>query len=148
MVVLYPALIISFLGSSYKVVPMLWATPTVPSHALITLIRDNNLSMFKTLTLSVPIPRISFSLIFGYSRIPLTLRKVTIPVTEVLPSPVGLLVPRPTNCNKLVEIPTLYDPSISAEVVDNPETDIISLGKKLWGFAHQPIQSPFAFSTG
>ena len=63
--------------------------------------------MFKTLTLSVPIPRISFSLIFGYSRIPLTLRKVTIPVVLVLPSPAGLLVPTPTKCNKLVEIPTL-----------------------------------------
>ena len=63
--------------------------------------------MFNTLTLSVPIPRISFSLISGYSRIPLTLRKVTIPVTEVEPNPVGLLVPRPTNSNLLVVIPTL-----------------------------------------
>ena len=82
-----------------------WETPTVPSTALITLILDVCGSTFNTLILSVPIPRISFSLIVGYERSPLTLKWVTIPVAAVVPTPT-VLVPIPTNLKWLVGIPT------------------------------------------
>ena len=56
---------VSFLGTSYSLVVTVCAELTVPSTALITLILESLLSTLRTWTLSVPIPKRSFSLIAG-----------------------------------------------------------------------------------
>ena len=63
-VVLNPLLIVSLLGCSVMIEPIVCIPPTVPSTDLRTLNLELFLSIFKTLTLSVPIPRISFGTIF------------------------------------------------------------------------------------
>ena len=40
-------------------------------------------------------------------------------------------------------MPTLYEPSISDEVVDNPEITNVSLLLKLWGLSEKITYSPF-----
>ena len=55
--------------------------------------------MFNTLTCSVPIPKISFSLIVNGSKSPTKLKKVTIPVVEIPDTSVN-------NLNFSVFIPT------------------------------------------
>ena len=58
------------------------------------------------------------------------LKKVTIPVTPTVPIPEDV-VPTPLRARTFDEIPTLYEPSISDEVVDNPEIINVSLLLKL-----------------
>ena len=61
-------------------------TPTTPFWDLKTLNLEDLLSMFKTLTVSVPIVKISFSWIWGYSKLLVeTSIKVTIPVALTVP---------------------------------------------------------------
>jgi hypothetical protein len=56
------------------------------------------------------------------------------------------VLPTPAIVNLFVWIPALYVPSIPEEVVDNPETEIISRFSKLWGLSakikYSPLDSP------
>ena len=78
----------------------------MPSTALITLILDNFLSTLRTCTFSVPMPRISFSLIAGYPIFPVTSKVVTIPVTPSVPRPDDV-EPTPLKVRIFDEIPTV-----------------------------------------
>ena len=104
------------------------AAPVVPFCALKTLTLENTSSTFNTFTCSVPIPRISFGLIF--LRLPPILKKVTKPVTEVF-STETVVVPIPVIAKASVVIPALYAPSNPEEVVDKPEITTSSFDLKL-----------------
>ena len=67
-----PELIVNFLGISYKMSVTLCEDPTVPLIPLKTLILEDFVSTLSTFILSVPIPKTSFSRIFGYFKFPAT----------------------------------------------------------------------------
>ena len=73
---------------------------------------------------------------------PVTLKKVTIPVTPAVPIPEEV-VPTPLRARTFDEIPTLYDPSILDDVVDKPEIVKVSLLLKLCGLSEKITYSPF-----
>ena len=83
----------------------------------------------------------SFDLIVGNVKLPQTLRCVTIPVAPSVPIATAV-VPTPAKNNLLEVIPTLYVPSISEEVVDNPVTLTISLLVQLYGSDDKTVYSP------
>ena len=112
--------------------PIVCIPPTVPSTDLRTLNLELFLSIFKTLTLSVPIPRISFGTMFDPSKLEETLKKVTIPVADVAPIATPV-VPTPTNEKDSLETPIEYFPSILDEVVEILPTLTISRSLKLCG---------------
>ena len=130
--VLNPGLIVNLLGSSDRIEPIVWIAPTVPSTALRTLNLELFVSTFKTFTLSVPIPKISFGTIFEPIRLEDTLKKVTNPVMFVFPTATPV-VPIPTIENLSLETPIVYVPSIFDEVVEIPVILTISNDAKLCG---------------
>ena len=71
-----------------------------------TLNLEFSLSTFKTFTCSVPIPRISFGIIFESSKLEDTLKNVTNPVILVSPTATPI-VPNPTIANFSLETPTV-----------------------------------------
>ena len=87
-----------------KIFPKLCAVLTLLRERKI-LSLDWSLSTFKTLTCSVPIPKIVFGTTLSKS--PPTLTKVTIPVTPSDPIPEDV-VPIPIKDNVIVDRPTLY----------------------------------------
>ena len=136
---LNPDLNFSLLESSITSRPVVWATAIVPSCALKILILENSVSTFRTFTLSVPIPRISFSLI--EARGPVRDTKVTNPVIAESFRAMEVL-PNPTVLSLALEIPASYEPSSPEEVVERPETLIISLCANPVGFAARAMYSP------
>ena len=52
------------------------------------------------------------------------------------------IVPTPTIDSLFVFMPTLYDPSIPEDVVDNPEIEIVFKFSKLWGLSEKTKYSP------
>ena len=84
---------------------MVWEEPVVPSASLRTRILELTLSTFNTFIFSSPVIKMSFSLILKGDRSPVTLKKVTIPVTDV--SPIATpVVPTPANASLFDWIPT------------------------------------------
>ena len=86
------------------------------------------MSTFRTLTLSVPIPRISFGCIFVPTKLPDTEKYVTKPVTEVLPTAILVPMPLPTSLNVSLETPIKWEPSRFVEILDTP----VILTKSKW----------------
>ena len=119
----------------------MWTAPTVPSIALKTLNLEFERSTFNTLTLSVPIPKISLGTTFD-PNISETYKKVTIPVTAGAPRATPV-VPTPTKEKDSLATPTLYEPSIFEEVVEIAPTLIISSGLKLCGEDDSKVYVPF-----
>ena len=103
-VVTIPALIVITRGWTVAIEVTVCRDPTVPSIALNALILLNPFSTFKTLILSVPTPRISFSLI--KSKLPFKLKNVIIPVLDVFCTET-VVVPIPDKENVVVVIPAL-----------------------------------------
>ena len=62
---------------------------------------------------------------------PLIAKKVTIPVTVVAPTETPV-VPVPTSLNDSLPTSIVYEPSISDDVVDTPDTVTISRLSKEW----------------
>ena len=125
-------MIVNLLGISVRNDPMVWIPPT-PFTALRTLNLEFNLSTFRTLTCSVPIPRISLGTIEVVSKSPpLTVKNVTIPVTVVAPTETPV-VPVPTILNDSLLTPMVYEPSICDDVVDIPDIVTISRSCKECG---------------
>jgi len=102
--VLNPELTVNLLESSINKLPIVWIPPVVPSTDLKTLNLEFFVSIFKTFTFSVPIPKISLGTIFDPVRFEDTLKNVTNPVILVLPIATPV-VPNPTNANLSLDTP-------------------------------------------
>ena len=106
-----------------------WAEPTVPYTDLKTLILEDRLSVFNTLTFSDPIPKISFGV--KISTLPYIEKYVTIPVEETLPT---------FSFNNTELLETLICCKLSKVYVEvlNPDIDTISSFLNSWGFSQIP----------
>ena len=92
----------------------MWDTPTA-STDLNTLIREERLSTSNILTISVEAPTWYRSFVLISSKLPSTLKKVTIPVAPAVPIPCDRI-------RRFEEIPMTYESTRSSLVVDNPPT--------------------------
>ena len=100
-----PTFIENLLESSDSIDPTVWLSPTGPSISRNTLNLEFTVSIFKTLTLSVPIPKISLGTIFVADKLPDTEKNVTKPVTDVEPTAILFVVPIPTSLKVSLETP-------------------------------------------